>query len=69
MNPAPAETMMQTTEEISFENIKRKKKCSRSKLENIAEKSKKGENEGEGGRQSLRSSDRSGWGSGSERRE
>lgn len=46
-----------------------KKKCSRSKLENIAEKSKKGENEGEGGRQSLRSSDRGGWGSGSERRE
>jgi len=25
MNPAPAETMMQTAEEISFENIKRKK--------------------------------------------
>lgn len=68
MSPAPAETMMQTTEEISFENIKWKK-CSRSKLENIAEEFKKGEDEGEGGRQPLRSSDRGGWGSGSERRE
>jgi len=30
MNPAPAETMMQTAEEISFENIKRKKNSSES---------------------------------------